>query len=100
MKVPQINTTKGKQPVTVVPDELLVEGFLSSEGADADDVDLVRLLEYAEPDAKKNGAILRRCLEGKARLLPVYPGEGEKEPTGAKVVGSIMDGYLYLVPLT
>ncbi len=58
MKVPQINTTKGKQPVTVVPDELLVEGFLSSEGADADDVDLVRLLEYAEPDAKKNGAIL------------------------------------------
>ena len=64
MKVPQINTTKGKQPVTVVPDELLVEGFLSSEGADADDVDLVRLLEYAEPDAKKNGAILRRCLEG------------------------------------
>lgn len=100
MKVPKINTTKGKQPITVVPDELLVEGFLSCEGADADDVDLVRLLEYAEPDAKRNGAILRRCLEGKARLLPVYPGEGEKEPNGAKVVGSIMDGGLYLVPLT
>lgn len=98
MKIPRINTTKGKQPVTVVPDNALVEGFLNSD-ATAEDIDVVRLLEYAEPDAKKNGAILRQCLEGKARLLPVYPGNNEKEPTGAKFVGSIMDGGLYLVPL-
>lgn len=97
MKIPRINTTKGKQPVTVVPDNALVEGFLNSD-APAEDIDVVRLLEYAEPDAEKNGAILRQCLEGKARLLPVYPGIGEKEPTGAKLVGSIMDGGLYLVP--
>ena len=97
MKIPRINTTKGKQPVTVVPDNVLVEGFLNSD-APAEDIDGVRLLEYAEPDAEKNGAILRQCLEGKARLLPVYPGIGEKEPTGAKLVGSIMDGGLYLVP--
>nr|DAJ73660.1 MAG TPA: hypothetical protein [Caudoviricetes sp.] len=97
MKIPRINTTKGKQPVTVVPDNVLVEGFLNSD-APAEDIDVVRLLEYAEPDAEKNGAILRQCLEGKARLLPVYPGIGEKEPTGAKLVGSIMDGGLYLVP--
>lgn len=98
MKIPRINTTKGKQPVTVVPDNVLVEGFLNSD-APAEDIDVVRLLEYAKPDAEKNGAILRQCLEGKARLLPVYPGVGEKEPTGAKLVGSIMDGGLYLVPI-
>ncbi len=98
MKIPRINTTKGKQPVTVVPDNALVEGFLNSD-APAEDIDVVRLLEYAEPDAEKNGAILRQCLEGKARLLSVYPGNNEKEPTGAKFVGSIMDGGLYLVPL-
>lgn len=98
MKIPRINTTKGKQPVTVVPDNALVEGFLNSD-APAEDIDVVRLLEYAEPDAEKNGAILRQCLEDKARLLPVYPGNDEKEPTGAKFVGSIMDGGLYLVPL-
>lgn len=98
MKIPRINTTKGKQPVTVVPDNALVEGFLNSD-APAEDIDVVRLLEYAEPDAEKNGAILRHCLEGKARLLPVYPGNNEKEPTGATFVGSIMDGGLYLVPL-
>lgn len=98
MKIPRINTTKGKQPVTVVPDNALVEGFLNSD-APEEDIDVVRLLEYAEPDAEKNGAILRQCLEGKARLLPVYPGIGEKEPTGAKLVGSIMDGGLYLVPI-
>ena len=98
MKIPRINTTKGKQPVTVVPDNALVGGFLNSD-APAEDIDVVRLLEYAEPDAEKNGAILRQCLEGKARLLSVYPGNNEKEPTGAKFVGSIMDGGLYLVPL-
>lgn len=98
MKIPRINTTKGKQPVTIVPNSCLVEGFLSSD-APAEDIDLVRLLEYAEPNAEKNGAILRRCLEGKARLLPVYPGNNEKEPTGAKFVGSIMDGGLYVVPV-
>lgn len=97
MKIPRINTTKGKQSITIVPNNALVEGFLNS-GAPAEDIDVVRLLEYAEPDAEKNGAILRQCLEGKARLLPVYPGIGEKEPTGAKLVGSIMDGGLYLVP--
>lgn len=100
MKIPNINTTKGVKPVTVLPDKLLVEGFLMSNNATLEDIDLVRLLEYAEPDPEKNGEILRRCLEGKARLLPVYPGLDEKEPTGAKSVGSIIDGGLYLVPLT
>lgn len=100
MNVPKITTTKGLKPVTILPDDALVEGFLyATTNASPEDVDLVRLLEYAEPDAKKNGAILRRCLDGKARLIAVYPGNGEKEPNGAKVVGSITDGCLYLVPL-
>lgn len=99
MNIPRINTTKGKQPVTIVPNNALVEGFLSSD-ASAEDIDVVQLLEYAEPDAEKNGVILRQCLEGKGRLLPVYPGSNEKEPTGAKFIGSIMDGGLFLVPLT
>ncbi len=96
MKIPNIPTTKGVKPVTVLPDKLLVEGFLSSNAA-PEDIDLVRLLQYAEPNPEKNGEILRRCLEGKARLIPVYPGIGEKEPNGAKSVGSIIDGILYVV---
>jgi hypothetical protein len=101
MKVPQIRTTDGLKSITILPDEMLVEWFLyDTTNAAPEDVDLVQLLNCAEPDAKKNGAILRQCLEGKARLLPVYPGIGEKEPNGAKFVGSIIDGGLYLVPLT
>ncbi len=42
---------------------------LRHTNAAPEDVDLVQLLNCAEPDAKKNGAILRQCLEGKARLL-------------------------------
>lgn len=97
MKIPNIDTAKGIKPVTVLPDELLVEGFLSSD-ASGEDVDLVKQLQYAEPDAKKAGAILRRCLENKARLIPFYPGiSNKKEPNGATVVGSISDGVLYIV---
>lgn len=96
MNVPKIRTTEGLKPLTILPDKALVEGFLYSD-APADDIDLVRLLEYAEPDAKKNGAILRQCLEGKARLLPVYPGNNEAPPNKATLIGDILDGALYLV---
>lgn len=98
MKVPNIITTDGvKRPVIEVPDKYLTELFLTSD-ASAEDIDVVRLLEYAEPDAEKNGAILRQCLEGKAWLIPFYPGNSnKKEPNGAKVVGSIIDGVLYIV---
>lgn len=97
MKIPNINTQKGVEPITVLPDDMLVETYLFLRPS-ADDMELVRLLQYAEPDAKKAGAILRRCLEGKARLIPFYPGNSnKKEPNGAKVVGSIIDGVLYVV---
>ena len=98
MNIPKIRTTKGTKPVTILPNKLLVEGFLTmAVNAKLEDVDLVRLLEYAEPNPEKNGEILRLCLEGKARLIPVYRGLDEKEPKGAKPIGSIMDGFLYLV---
>ncbi len=97
MKIPNIDTKKGVEPITVLPDDMLVEAYLFLRPS-ADDMELVRLLQYAEPDAKKAGAILRRCLEGKARLIPFYPGiSNKKEPDGAKVVGSIIDGVLYIV---
>lgn len=97
MKIPNINTTKGVKPVTVLPDDMLVEAYIFAAPS-FEDVELVRLLQYAEPDAKKAGAILRRCLEGNARLLPYYPGiSNKKEPDGAKVVGSISDGVLFIV---
>lgn len=96
MKIPNIDTKKGVEPITVLPDDMLVEAYLFLRPS-ADDMELARLLHYAEPDAKKAGAILRRCLEGKARLIPFYPGISKKEPNGAKVVGSIIDGALYIV---
>lgn len=96
MKIPNIDTKKGVEPITVLPDDMLVEAYLFLRPS-ADDMELARLLQYAEPDAKKAGAILRRCLEGKARLIPFYHGISKKEPNGAKVVGSISDGVLYIV---
>ena len=97
MKIPNIDTKKGVEPITVLPDDMLVEAYLFLRPS-ADDMELARLLQYAEPDAKKAGSILRRCLEGKARLIPFYPGiSNKKEPDGAKVVGSIIDGVLYIV---
>lgn len=63
MKVPQIRTTDGLKSITILPDEMLVEWFLyDTTNAAPEDVDLVQLLNCAEPDAKKNGAILRQCL--------------------------------------
>lgn len=98
MNVPKIKTTEGIKPIIILPNKLLVEGFLTmAVDAKLEDVDLVRLLEYAEPNPEKNGEILRRCLEGKVKLIPVYWGFDEKEPKGAKPIGSIMDGFLFLV---
>lgn len=97
MEAPKISTTDGgKAVVTVLSDALLVDAYLSA-ATNSDDVDLVRLLQYAEPEAEKAGAILRRCLEGGKRLIAIYPGNSEKPPKGATLIGSISDGSLYLL---
>lgn len=83
MKIPNINTQKGVEPITVLPDDMLVETYLFLRPS-ADDMELVRLLQYAEPDAKKAGAILRRCLEGKAGLSLSIPVTATKKSLTAR----------------
>lgn len=96
MKTPKIQTDKGKQPVTVVPDEHLVEAFLDCCNV-SEDEELVRLLCYAEPSYKKAATILRQCLTEGLRLVPVYPGLGNTPPEKSTYIGEIPDGGLYLV---
>lgn len=46
MKIPNIDTEKGIEPVTVLPDDMLVEAYLFLRPS-AEDMELVRLLQYA-----------------------------------------------------
>ena len=78
-----------------VPDSDLVRVYLENEKAR--DRDLVALLSYAVGSPEKAGAVLRRCLSGGRRLVPVYPMLNEKAPAGAEYLGVIIDGALYLV---
>lgn len=96
MKVPKVQTTKGIKPLTALPNEALVDGFLFNSD-DTDDVALVRLLSLVETSPKKAGAILRECLAKGRRLVAVYPSQNETPPANATLLGAITDGSLYLV---
>lgn len=96
MKTPNVQTTNGVKPLTALPNEALVEGFLYNSDED-EEVSLVRLLSIVEPSPKKAGAILRECLTKGRSLVAVYPGNNETPPAKATYLGSIADGALYLV---
>lgn len=96
MKTPNVQTTKGVKPLTALPNEALVEGFLYNSDED-EEVSLVRLLSIVEPSPKKAGEILRECLTKGRSLVAVYPGKNEAPPAKATYLGSIADGALYLV---
>ena len=95
MKTPRIKINGQPRPVTELPNEELVTGFLNSS-ASLEDQQVVRLLAYAVPDPKKAGQWLRKSLLEKREFVAVYPGNNEKAPEGAVFVGDIMDGALYL----
>lgn len=96
MKTPNVQTTNGKKPLTVLPNEALVEGFLAYSTS-SEDLELVRLLAYAEPSKKKAGEHLRNCLEGNRSLVPIYHSASSKVPANGVLIGAIPDGALYLV---
>lgn len=97
MKVPYIPAApSGRVPVTRVGNADLIEVYLSA-ATEEGDVSLVRLLLYVNGPGEKSARILRKCLEGGADLVAVYPGEKETAPAGAELLGSIPDGLLYLV---
>ncbi len=96
MKVPKVQTTNGVKPLTALPNEALIDGFLFNSD-NSEDVALVRLLALVEPSAKKAGAILRECMAKGRRLVAVYPAQGETPPAKATLLGAITDGALYLV---
>lgn len=100
MKMPYITTNEGLKPVTSLPDDELVQGYLSACSGAAGS-DLVQLLCYAinNGGAKKAGAVLRCCLEGVGRLVAIYPGLGQTPPAGSECVGGLIDGGLYFVPV-
>lgn len=94
MYVPKINTTEGKKPVTVLPNELLLEGYLYSD-APTEDKEVARYL-FTLDDKEYAGAVLRRALNG-GELVVVYPGLNQQPPKGAELVCSVADGALYYV---
>lgn len=96
MNTPKVQTTKGVKPLTALPNEALVDGFIYNSD-NSEDVSLVRLLSLVEPSPKKSGAILRECLANGRRLVAVYPGNKETPPANATLLGAIPDGALYLV---
>jgi len=96
MKTPNVQTTKGVKPLTVLPNEALIEGFIWNS-KEPEEVELVRLLSLVEPSPKKAGSILRECLAKGRKLLAVYPAQNETPPANATLLGSITDGALYIV---
>lgn len=97
MYVPKINTPAGRQPLTVVPNNLLLEAYLNSD-ASPEEKELARYLSGLD-DVEYAGAVLRCALDGGA-LVVVYPRLNQKAPEGAREVCSVPDGFLYLVPAT
>ena len=51
---------------------------------------------YAEPDREKALALLEKMVQDGKRLVAIYPGNGDVVPKGAKLVGDIPDGALYI----
>ena len=94
MYVPKINTPKGPQPITVVPNASLLEAYMHSDAC-PEDKELARWL-YELGDLEYAGAVLRCALDG-GRLVIVYPGLGQKQPEGGRPLVSVPDGALYLV---
>lgn len=82
MYVPKINTTKGRQPVTILPDAYLLEGFLYSD-APAEDKEVVKMLMEGA-DEVTGAFALRSALEG-GELVLVYPRLNQS-PEGRRVV--------------
>ena len=91
-----MKSDKGKVPVTVVPDDMLMETYLSCAD-DGEDKSLVWLLDYAVRNEKEAAKILRQCLSGGKKLVAVYPGLDDDPPKKGKQIGTIPDGCLYLV---
>lgn len=120
MDIPKIRTTKGIQPINLVPDEMLLTSCLACVISE-DDIDdtheiqiaekakeLAQLLEYAlipqcethKELEKQAGKILRECFDYSSELIAVYPGLGEMPPKEATYIGSIPDGSLYLAKVS
>ena len=93
MYVPKINTPKGPQPITIVPNDMLLELYMNSDAC-PEDKELARWL-YDLGDLEYAGAVLRCALDG-GRLVVVYPGLGQKQPEGGRPLVSVPDGALYL----
>lgn len=95
MNVPRIKINGQPRPVTELPNEELVTGFLAC-ATDPEALEAVQLLRYAVSAPKKSGFWLRKALLEKREFVAVYPGNNEKAPAGAEFVGDILDGALYL----
>lgn len=70
--------------------------YLTSEYSGTEYAETVSLLMYAEPDREKALALLEKMVQDGKRLVVIYPGNGDVVPKGAKLVGDIPDGALYI----
>lgn len=97
MKALTIKTSKGIQPITVLPNNMLCDAYLNEGGAE--EAEYIRLLTYALPDPEEAGKVLRKAITSGREFYAYYPGvEGSKEPAGSALyIGGIPDGSLYLL---
>lgn len=65
--------------------------------ADNDFSEAVQMLMYAEPDKGKALKLLEDVVQEDKKLVALYPGNGDVVPQGAKLVGAIPDGALYVI---
>jgi len=72
--------------------------FYTASSGNSELYELVPLLPIAlSADMPEVYNTLERMNKERKKLTAVYPGLGQKAPTGAEEVGSIPDGVLYLI---
>lgn len=72
--------------------------YIANLHTDKEFVGMVELMAYALVyDMDKIYSMLEDIVQENKKLVAIYPGNGDVVPQGAKLVGDIPDGELYLV---
>lgn len=58
---------------------------------------LIALLPYVFTDRNKALSFLEEMVKNGKTIVAIYPGNGNIVPKGAKLLGSIPDGAMYIV---
>ena len=72
--------------------------YVTELHTDKEFVEMVELMAYALMyDMDKVYSTLEDVVQEDKRLVAIYPGNSDVAPQGAKLIGAIPDGVLYVV---